>query len=91
MSTDETFSDNSRLKIEGTGTITRYSFEVSGDLNPVSDTIEPWDETSGSGAVGWVTDTTHIDEYDFTGEITSFEFLLGEAEVYVDGERYQSR
>jgi PKD repeat protein len=80
-------SSPSSLSIQGTGTTTEYSFEVDGELTPDSDTIEQWDDVSGTGATGWVTETEDVDRFTFTGEITTFEFLQGEADVFVDGER----
>jgi hypothetical protein len=89
-STEVSVSQNSlehHLEIRGTGTSTEYAFEVSEQLEPISDTIEEWDEVSGTSATGYVTETSHSDEFTFDGEFTSFEFLEGEADVFVDGEQ----
>jgi hypothetical protein len=76
----------SRLSIRGTGTVAEYDFAVSGDLDPVQNTIENWDDVSGSSATGFVTSKNDVDEFDITGEFTRFDFLRGDADVYVDGE-----
>jgi len=75
------------LSIQGTGVATNYVVEVSGSLAGVNDTIEDWDDVSGSSADGWVTDTGDVDEFTFDGELTAIEFREGEAEVFVDGEQ----
>jgi hypothetical protein len=81
------FSENaSTLEIRGTGTKTNYEFSVSGDLSGDGD-LEEWDGVSGTTANGWVTTTQQADTFKFTGSVSSFEFLEGTAEVYVDGEQ----
>jgi hypothetical protein len=82
---DVSVSRPNDLRIEGTGVETQYSVEVTGALAPVEDTIEEWDEVGTSSATGWVTTTEHVDEFTFDGEVTSLEFLEGEADVYING------
>jgi hypothetical protein len=62
------------LELRGTGSPSHYDFTVSGDLEPDSATFEPKDDefVDGNRAVGWVTETTHLDRFFFTGEITEF-------------------
>jgi len=70
------------LVVLGSGDYARYSFSVSGDLR----SKESGEETPTDGSV-----TGHIasgtDPYEFTGEVTAFEFETGAAEVYLDGEQ----
>ena len=77
----------SELKIQGAGEPTEYSFEVSDTLTPVEKTIEDWDSVSETGATGWVTTSSHVDTFTYTGELTNFEFLSGRAAVYIDGKQ----
>ena len=79
-------SSSQSLRIQGTGTATEYAVEVSDELTPVEETIEEWDSVSQTSAQGWVTTTSDVDEFTFTGELTRVEFLEGDADVYVDGE-----
>ncbi|QSG16082.1 PKD domain-containing protein [Halapricum desulfuricans] len=83
---DRIYPTESTLTIQGTGTPTEYAVEVGGEIEGVSDTLEGWDDVSGDTANGWVTNSSHVDEFTFTGELTSVEFLQGEADVFVDGE-----
>jgi len=87
-STELTVDNANDLKIQGKGEATEYSFTVDESLSPVEDTIEEWDEVSNTGATGWVTETSDVDEFTFEGEFTTFEFFSGEADVYVDGEQF---
>jgi hypothetical protein len=73
------------LTIEGTGAAANYVFTVSDSLSGVEDSIETWDTIEDTSAEGWVTTAKHADAFEFTGELTSFEFLQGSATVYVDG------
>ncbi len=75
------------LTIQGEGTPTNYEFTVSGQLDAEDGTLEEWDDVSGRTATGWVTETTHTDTFRFSGEITDFSFLEGEAAVYLNDER----
>jgi len=82
-SSGDTSTDYRSLGITGKGTPTNYTFTVSGELK--SDDLESWDDITGSTAEGWVTEDTQSDTFDFTGEVTDFEFLEGDATVTVDG------
>jgi len=79
-------SQTKELTIRGTGITTNYSFEVDGTVEPQEETIESWDEVTETGATGWVTSTEARDRFTIDGEFTSFEFLKGEAAIYLDGE-----
>ncbi|QSG07726.1 PKD domain-containing protein [Halapricum desulfuricans] len=83
---DRIYPTERTLTIQGTGTPTEYAVKVGGEIEGVSDTFEGWDDVSGDTANGWVTNPSHVDEFTFTGELTSVEFLQGEADVFVDGE-----
>ncbi len=75
------------LTIRGQGNAANYAFEVSDALEPATDdTLEVWDTVSETSATGWVTDSTHEDRYVFTGDVTGFKFVHGEADVLLDGE-----
>ena len=77
------------LTVKGSGRATNYEFTVGGELTRASnaDDLEEWDGISGTTATGWVTTSAHVDTYRFSGSVTDFTFLQGEATVYVDGER----
>jgi len=87
------------LVIEGTGggTGTWYTVEVSGEIEPVNETIngvpvtdDPNATVNKSRVDGWV--AGGADGYRFTGNITGFSLTdHGEAAVYVDGEETDSR
>lgn len=82
-----TDSDDSRtITITGTGESTNYEFTVTGDLAGADDSLESWDEISGGTVNGWVTETSHVDSLEFTGDIIAFEFLEGKADVTIDGQ-----
>jgi len=84
---DDSNTDSPRtLKVQGTGTPTRYTIEVSDSLEPKSDTVESYDDVSDSSVTGWVTEPSHVDEFTFTGEISSIEFIKGDADIYVGGQ-----
>ncbi|QPV63222.1 PKD domain-containing protein [Halosimplex litoreum] len=83
--TDVSVSDESRLRIQGAGTPTQVFVEVSGELTAVEDTIEPWDEVGDASATVWVTDSEDVDEFTFTGELTTVEFDGGDADIFLDG------
>jgi hypothetical protein len=89
-STDDTRTDlPNTLTVEGMGTETNYQFSVSDGLqaNDAGGSLEEWDEISGATANGWVTDSGQVDSFEFSGEVTDFEFLTGRAAVSIDGER----
>jgi hypothetical protein len=73
------------IRLQGTGVTANYEFTVSGDLEEANDSLQSWDDVSGSTATGYVTETSHEDGFNFSGEVTDFTFLQGEADVYVDG------
>jgi hypothetical protein len=66
------------------GGVADYTFTVDGDLTkgPEADGA---DTVDGSTATGWVGPDTGVDDYEFTGDFTSFS-LDGPATVYVDGQ-----
>jgi len=73
------------LEIRGSGTATHYEFTVSGDLAGGGD-LEQWDTIDGSSADGWVTDSSHVDTYQFDGNVTDFTFTKGTATLIRDSE-----
>ena len=86
-SEEETSSLENTLTIRGTGSPANYSFSVDGDLEPATaDSLEEWDSLSDSSAEGWVTRTNDVDSFDFSGSVTDFSFLEGEAEIELNGE-----
>ncbi len=76
------------IAIEGTGSPATYEFTVGGELERVSPTSHPdaWDGVSGTTATGWVSTPSRTDTFRFSGSVTDFAFLEGDATVYVDGE-----
>lgn len=89
--TDDGATDLSNtLTIQGTGESANYEFTVSGDLAENADggSLEDWDTIDGSSANGWVTTTEHVDSYQFSGDLTDFDFLEGSASVTLNGEPY---
>lgn len=85
-STEVTVTYPNELKIQGTGTATQYSVTVDGKFQPKAGTTESWDDVSDTGAVGWVTDPDDVDQFTYDGEISSFEFIEGNATVFVNDE-----
>jgi len=89
-------SDNSHthtLEVWGTGSPSHYDLTVSGDLKAESATFEPRDGEfiDGSRAVGWVTETNHVDRFSFTGEVTEFDYQSdseGPVTLVIDSEEY---
>ena len=77
------------IAIEGTGSPATYEFTVGGELERVSPTSHPdaWDGVSGTTATGWVSTPACADTFRFSGSVTDFRLLEGDATVYVDGER----
>ena len=77
------------IAIEGIGSPATYEFTVGGELERVSSTSHPdgWDGVSGTSATGWVSTPACADTFRFSGSVTDFEILEGDATVYVDGER----
>ncbi|OYR38155.1 hypothetical protein DJ82_12850 [Halorubrum sp. Ib24] len=72
------------LSLVGTGSVTSYSFTVSGEIEAESspnDDIS--DNISSSSAEGAIETGTHV--YDFSGELTDLT-VTGDVEVYLDGE-----
>jgi hypothetical protein len=75
------------LTLRGTGEPTNYVFSVDGDLqgNPDEGKLESWDNISGGSADGWVTDSSQIDSFEFSGSVTDFRFEQGKADVFLNG------
>ncbi|RDZ62106.1 hypothetical protein C5B90_17240 [Haloferax sp. Atlit-12N] len=94
-STDDSTTDSTtdstdlshELRLVGTGTQTQYEFTVSDALEASGDTVETWDTIDGTSASGWITTAGVEDTFNFAGSVTSFSFVEGEAEIYVDGEQ----
>ena len=72
------------LEVVGRGTTTNYQFSVTDALEGADD-LESWDAISGTSADGWITTEGATDTYYFAGELTSFEFARGDADVLVNG------
>lgn len=77
------------LSIEGTDSPATYEFTVGGELDRVSPTTPPdaWDGISGSTAAGKLASASCTDTFRFSGSVTDFKLLEGDAVVYLDGER----
>jgi hypothetical protein len=91
VTSDEAVSDSTlprTVTIRGTGTSTNYEFTVDEEVkaDPEAGDLQQWDSIDGRTVNGWVTETSHVDSYRFSGSITDFAFVEGEAEVTVDGE-----
>jgi hypothetical protein len=75
---------SSTISFVGTGSVTSYSFTVTGDIEAAS---SPNDDIAGnistSSAEGAIETGTHV--YDFSGELTDLT-VTGDIEVYLDGE-----
>jgi len=87
VTVDEGNSKTHTITVRGKGTPTEYHLSVSGELQSEPGTLEQWDNVTSSSATGWITDMSHSDTYRFSGEITEFAFLQGEARVYINGEQ----
>ncbi|MFC4357178.1 hypothetical protein ACFO0N_04345 [Halobium salinum] len=78
----------SDIAVVGSGTRTRYRFEVSGDLE-AGDNLESGDDVVrgpvAEGSVKWSSDT-----YRFSGFVTDFEVLSGDpgVDIWVDGAKF---
>ena len=72
------------LEIRGQGTATNYSLAVEGDLE--AERLESWDSNSGSSADGWVTTTSQVDVFHFSGGVTDFAFAEGKAQLTLNGQ-----
>ncbi len=84
---DDLANDWHTLQIQGTGPVTRYSFDVSGQVDPKG-TLETNDTIHSTSANGQV--STGSDTYSFAGSLDSFTVTDGSASdiaVYVDGNR----
>ncbi|MGM0717376.1 MAG: hypothetical protein ACQET5_09405, partial [Halobacteriota archaeon] len=72
------------ISFVGTGSVTSYSFTVSGDIEAESSPNDDIaDNISSSSAEGAIETGTHA--YDFSGELTDLT-VTGDIEVYLDGE-----
>ncbi|MWG33211.1 hypothetical protein [Halomarina oriensis] len=74
------------LLVEGIGEFTRYAFECSHELRPDPEN-PPESEINGKTAKGIVAGSNDGFLFDGAGEVTTFEFETGSANVYVNGER----
>lgn len=80
------------LTIRGTGTAANYEFSVGGTLETDEQSgLENGVHVCGKAATGEVTTSDHVDRYRFTGSVTDFTFLEGEAEVELNGEPVDPR
>lgn len=77
------------LVVRGTGVATNYRITVDGSIMADSD-VEAWDVIDGGSVQGWVTETSDVDNFLITGEVTNVEMLQGDAIVTVDGEEIET-
>ncbi|MFC6723763.1 hypothetical protein ACFQE1_05090 [Halobium palmae] len=82
---DPTAPEASTLKVRGAGEMAEYEFSVDGSVTGEEPVLEAADTVSEGSVTGSVADDEE-DVYYFTGELTAFEFVVGDATVLIDGE-----
>ncbi len=86
-SEDATLPENT-LTVTGTGEPTEYYVETTDELvdDPNAGPLESHDSIDGTSATGWVTNTSHVDQFRFAGDLHEVTFRQGSAHVEVNGE-----
>lgn len=78
-----------KLTITSTGTECNYEFSVTSDLKSAKNFPDGSHESiSGTSASGWVSGTGNKDTFFFSGNVESFNFAQGSADVTIDGESW---
>lgn len=74
------------LEIVGIGEPCHYVFAATDGIQVDSSSQEPENDFVGTNtATGWVTTQGATDIYTINGDITDFEFVLGDADLFLDG------
>ncbi|QLG48572.1 right-handed parallel beta-helix repeat-containing protein [Natrinema halophilum] len=76
------------LTVTGTGEPTEYYVETTDELvdDPNAGPLETYDAIDGTSATGWVTTSSHVDQFRFAGDLHEVAFRQGSARVEVNGE-----
>lgn len=81
------FPENT-LTVTGTGEPTEYTLETTEELvaDPNAGSLEAHDRIDGTSATGWVTMSSHVEQFRFAGDLLEVAFRQGSARIEVNGE-----
>lgn len=86
IDSETTTSLPNEIQVIGTGTRTNFQFSAGGALQGTDDN-RSWDVITDSSVDGWVTTDGNTKTFDFSGPLSSVEFVEGDADISINDQQ----